>query len=127
VISIPSNVDGAVRVSGAATLDSVVRAPDGSRTAYVRTTAGNANAQDHVAGVYRVTVGDVPGSVLATVTAEAANPPSPITEPAARTMALDALNALLQSPDPQIRSKAVLIEGLSAIVLGSTDPNGSAP
>ena len=35
IVSIPSTVHGAVRVSGAARLDAVVTRPDGSRLAYV--------------------------------------------------------------------------------------------
>jgi hypothetical protein len=126
VISIPSNVDGPVRVSGAARLDAVVTAPDGSRTAYVKTAASHGWGEQ-VAGAYRVTVGAAPDAVLAKVMSEAANPPPRISEPAARSTALSALNALAQSPDPQIRSKAVLVQGLSALVLGPTDPNVATP
>jgi hypothetical protein len=120
VVSIPSNVDGAVRVSGAAMLDSVVTAPDGSRTAYVKTTPTSGSNS-----TYEVTVGAVPEAVLANVTSEATNPPPPIPEPAARTMALDALNALTQSSNPQIRSRAQLFQALGTVVFGTTDPNGA--
>jgi hypothetical protein len=41
-------------------------------------------------------------------------------------MAENALQTEAQSPNPSIRSTAQLVQGLAAIVLGPTDPNGSA-
>jgi endoglycosylceramidase len=122
-ISIPSTVRGTVRVRGFAALDAVVTRPDGSRLAYVTTkapvaTSGTAN--------YVVTVGAPPTSLRDQVEEEAADPPAPISEPAARAMAENALQTEAQSPNPSIRSTAQLVQGLAAIVLGPTDPNGSA-
>jgi hypothetical protein len=42
----------------------------------------------------------------------------------ARAMAETALQTEAQSPNASIRSTAQLVEGLAAIVLGTTDPNG---
>jgi hypothetical protein len=120
VVFIPSTVHGAVRVRGAAVLDSVVTRPDGSRLVYV-TTTGTGSAS------YGVTVGRPSAALTARVAAEASSPPQPISEPVARAMAEDALNAEANSPDASIRSTAQLVQGLAGIVLGSTDPNGPAP
>jgi hypothetical protein len=57
------------------------------------------------------------------VSAEADTPPPPIAEPAARAMAIAALNAEAQSSNATVRSTAQLIQGLAGIVLGTTDPN----
>ncbi len=119
VIAIPSSVRGAVKASGAAALDSVVTRPDGSRLAYVRTTApGSVH--------YGVTVGHASPSLLARVAAAASSPLPPISEPVARAMAEDALNTEAHSSDASIRSTAQLVQGLAGIVLGSTDPNGAS-
>lgn len=114
VVSIPSTVHGAVHVSGAAVVDAVATRPDGSRVAYVTTTGSAA---------YGVTVGPAPAALTARVTAEASHPLPPISEPAARAMAEDALTTEAHSPNASIRSTAQLVEGLAGIVLGSTDPN----
>jgi endoglycosylceramidase len=116
VVFIPSTVRGAVDASGAAVLDAVVTRPDGSRIAYVTTKSPGAAAR------YGVTVGVPPDSLRARVLGEAVNPLPPIPEPAARAMAEDALTVEAHSPNPSIRSTAQLIEGLAAIVLGTSDP-----
>jgi endoglycosylceramidase len=123
VVSIPSTVHGAVKVGGVAVLDAVVTAPDGSRTAYVTTTMPP-TASGASGATYRITVGSPRASFLATVVSEAASPPAPISEPAARAMAESALALEAQSPNAQIRSTAQLVQGLAGIVLGSSDPNG---
>jgi endoglycosylceramidase len=127
VISIPSTVHGAVKVSGSAMLDTVVTAPDRSRTAYVTTTLPDVGSTSQSALLpYTVTVGSPSDALLARVNAEAASPPQPISEPTARTMALDALNALAQSSNTNLRSQAQLIQSLANVVLGPTDPNAPA-
>jgi endoglycosylceramidase len=120
MVFIPSTVHGAVDVSGAAALDAVVNRPDGSRIAYVTTKSPGAAAR------YGVTVGSPPSALRAHVVAEAANPLQPIPEPTARAMAESALTAQTQSPNPSIRSTAQLIEGLAAIVLGTSDPGAAS-
>ena len=124
VLSIPSTVHGAVHVSGAAVLDSVVTRADGSRMAFVTTalpgTGGASSAR------YGVTVGPASSSLTARVATEASSPLQPISEPAARAMAENALNAEAHSPNASVRSTAQLVQGLAGIVLGSTDPNGAA-
>jgi hypothetical protein len=75
---------------------------------------------------YTVTVGPASVALVARVDSEAASPPQPISEPTARTMALDALNALAQSSNTKLRSPAQLIQGLANVVLGHTDPNTPA-
>ena len=119
VLSIPSTVHGAVHVSGAAVLDSVVTLPDGSRTAFVTTTLpGTAVRRPATASP------SVGFTVLtARVAKEASSPLQPISEPVARAMAEDALNTEAHSPNSSIRSTAQLVQGLAGIVLGSTDPN----
>jgi hypothetical protein len=119
VIAVPSSVRGAVKVSGAAALDSVVTRPDGSRLAYVRTTASGAVH-------YGVTVGRASLSLIARVAAAASSPLPPISEPMARAMAEEALDSEAHSPDASIRSTAQLVQGLAGLVLGSTDPNGAS-
>jgi endoglycosylceramidase len=119
VISIPSTVRGAVRVSGAARIDTVVTRPDGSRVAYVTTTLPGVTAAR-----YGVTVGPAPAALTEHVAAEAIDPPAPISEPTARAMADSALHTEADSPNASIRSTAQLVQGLAAIVLGPTDPNG---
>ena len=121
VVAIPSTVRGAVGVSGAAVLDAVVTRPDGSRLAYVTTTSPGTD------GTYGVTVGTATAALAARVAAEAADPPPPISELAARAMLESALSAETRSPDASVRSNAQLVEGLAGIVLGSGDPNGAAP
>jgi endoglycosylceramidase len=116
VVFIPSTVRGTVGVSGTAALDAVVSRPDGSRIAYVTAKSPG------VAARYEVTVGIPPDSLRARVLHEAANPVPPIPEPTARAMAENALTVEAQSPNPSIRSTAQLIEGLAAIVLGTSDP-----
>jgi hypothetical protein len=123
-ISIPSTVHGAVAVAGSALLDAVVTRPDGSRLAFV-TTKGPTTAPATTAN-YAVTVGTPPASLRDHVEQESLDPPAPISEPVARAMAESALQTEAQSPDASIRSTAQLIEGLATIVLGTTDPNGSA-
>jgi hypothetical protein len=122
VISIPSTVHGAVHVRGAALLDSVVTRPDGSRLAYVMTTAPGSGGSASAA--YGVTVGPASSALTARVASEAANPLPPISEPVARAMALQALDTEADSPNASISSTAKLVQGLAGIVLGSTDPNG---
>ena len=123
VIYIPSTVHGAVHVSGAAVLDSVVTRSDGSRMAFVATTfPGTGGAS---AARYGVTVGPASASLTARVTAEASSPLQPISEPVARAMAEDALNTEAHSSNASVRSTAQLVQGLAGIVLGSTDPNGA--
>jgi len=122
VISIPATVHGAVLVSGAARLDAVVTRPDASRLAYATTTL--ASGSPGAPARYGVTVGPAPAALTAQVAAEAINPPQPISEPAARAMAESALNAEANSSNASIRSTAQLVQGLAAIVLGQTDPNG---
>jgi hypothetical protein len=118
VVSIPSTVTGAVRVSGAARLDAVVTRPDGSRLAYVTTTLpGGASTG------YGVTVGVASTALTARVAAGAADPPRPISEQTARAMAVGALQAAANSSNASLRSTAQLVQGLANIVLGATDPN----
>jgi endoglycosylceramidase len=76
VISIPATVHGAVHVSGAAWLDTVVTRPDASRLAYVTTTL--ASGSPGAPARYGVTVGPAPAALTAHVAAEAINPPQPI-------------------------------------------------
>jgi hypothetical protein len=120
VVFIPSTVHGTVGVSGAAALNAVVSRPDGSRIAYVTTKSPGAAAQ------YDVTVGAPSSALRARVHDEAANPLPPIPEPTARAMAESALRAQTQSPNPSIRSTAQLVEGLAAIVLGTSDPGAGS-
>jgi endoglycosylceramidase len=115
-IYVPSDVHGVVHVSGAAALDAMVSRPDGSRLAFVRTTAGGGAA-------YGVTVGTVSPRLRALVAGEAAHPLPPISEPAARAAALGALTAAAHSPNKSIAANAQLVQGLAGIVLGSSDPN----
>jgi endoglycosylceramidase len=117
VVSIPSTVHGAVRVSGRAVLDRVVAAPDGSRLAYV-TTKSSVPAGDQ----YVVTVGPASNALVAQVFQQAAHPLPPISEPQARAAAEAALNAEAQSSDPTIRSNAQLVKALAGVVLGPSDP-----
>ena len=117
VVSIPLTVHGVVHVSGAASLDTVVTRPDGSRMAYVTTTGPGGPSP------YGITVGPASTALVDRVTAEAASPPSPIGEPAARAMAEGALNAAANSSNASLRSTAQLVQGLAGIVLGSSDPN----
>jgi hypothetical protein len=119
VVFIPSTVPGAVRVRGAAVLDTVVTRPDGSRLAYVTTTSA---AQPSAS--YAITVGTPSSTLVTQVDAEATHPLPPISEPAARAMAEAALNAEAHSPDKTIAANAQLVQGLAGIVLGSSDPNG---
>ena len=84
VIFIPSAVHGAVQVSGAAVLDTVVTRPDGSRLAYVATTRRGATGPS---APYGVTVGAAPAALTTRVANEATDPPQPISEPVARAMA----------------------------------------
>ncbi len=117
-IYVPSDVHGAVHVSGASALDMVVSRPDGSRLAYVRTTAGGGAA-------YGVTVGAVSPRRRALVVGEAAHPLAPISEPTARAAALGALAAEAQSPNKSVAANAQLVQGLAGVVLGSSDPNAA--
>lgn len=92
--------------------------PDGSRLAYVTTTLpGGAPAP------YGITVGPASAALTQHVSAEAIDPPAPISEPTARAMAESALIAEANSPNASIRSTAQLVQGLASIVLGPTDPN----
>ena len=117
-IYVPSDVHGAVHVSGASALDTVVSRPDGSRLAYVRTTAGGGAA-------YGVTVGAASPRLRALVVGEAAHPLAPISEPTARAAALDALATAAQSPNKSVAANARLVQGLAGVVLGSSDPNAA--
>ena len=125
IVFIPSTVHGAVHVTGAAALDSVVTRPDGSRFAYV-TTSALSPTQSGPATRYVVTVGAASAALTARVVAEADNPLQPIAEPAARALAVSALDAAASSPNASIRSTAQLVQGLADIVLGTSDPNGAA-
>jgi hypothetical protein len=120
VLSIPSTVHGSVHVSGAAMLDSVVTLPDGSRRAFIVTTLPGTPGPSSAR--YGVTVGPASASLTASVTKEAASPLPPISEPVARAMAEEALNAEAHSSNASIRSTAQLVQGLAGIVLGSSDP-----
>jgi hypothetical protein len=124
MLFIPSTVHGAVRVSGAAVLDAVVTRPDGSRLGYVTTTLPGPLGS--TADRYGVTVGQASKALMAQMAAEAAAPPPPISEPVARAAAESALTAETHSSNPSVRNTAQLVEGLAGIVLGSTDPNGTA-
>ena len=121
VVYVPATVHGAVRVTGSAVLDGVVRAPDGSRRAYVTTTL--VPVASGGSEVYRVTVGAPSAALTGQVVAEAAAPPAPISEPAARAMALGAITAAAHSSDKSLAANAALVQGLANIVLGPTDPN----
>ncbi len=130
VVYIPSGVKGRVRVKGRAVLDAVVGAPDGSRRAYVTTNfvpdasdGSGGIAGDSGADVYLVTVGSPSAALVSRVVAEAVSPPAPISEPAARAMALGAITAALHSSNKSLAANAQLVQGLAGIVLGSTDPN----
>jgi hypothetical protein len=114
-------VNGAVRVTGSARLDGVVGAPDGRRRAEVTTTLVPVASSGTQA--YRVTVGSPSAALTSRVVAEAAAPPAPINEPAARAMALGALTAEANSSDKSLAANAALVKGLADVVLGSTDPN----
>jgi endoglycosylceramidase len=122
MVFVPSTVPGAVHVSGAARLDSVVTRSDGSRLAYVTTTLPGSAASS--ADRYGVTVGAASQALRTRVAAEATSPLPPISEPVARAQAESALSTEAHSPNASIRSTAQLVEGLAGIVLGSTDPNG---
>ena len=122
VVFVPSTVRGAVRVSGAAVLDSVVTRPDGSRLAYI--TAVIPPVASNATPTYTVRVGTPSAALRAEVASEAASPPAPVAEPTARAMVVAALNAEAQSPNASVRSTAQLVQGLADIVLGPTDPNG---
>jgi len=125
VVAIPATVHGTVRVSGAAALDAVVTRPDGNRLAFV--TPVIPPSSDAVAPPrYGVTVGPASAALRAMVAAEADNPPAPIAEPQARALALAALDAEAQSPDPSVRSTAQLVQGLAGIVLGTSDPTSAS-
>lgn len=128
VVYVPSGVEGAVRVSGAASLTGVVREPDGSRLAYVAPTHPGSvlPGLGIVGGEYWVTVGTPPASLLATVQQDALAPPAPISEPAARALAEQTLTNALSSPDKTIRANARLAEALAGLLLGSSDPNTAA-
>lgn len=119
-VFIPSNVSGTVRVKGAATLDSIVTRPDGSRFAYVTTRlpVSSGSAQ------YDVTVGAPSSALVARIAAEAKSPPPPISESEARAAAESALTAAANSSNSSLRSTAQLVQGLAGIVLGTSDPNG---
>ncbi len=116
VIYVPSDVHGAVHVSGASALDALVSRPDGSRLAYIRTTAGGGAA-------YGVTVGAAPPHLRALVAGEAAHPLPPISEATARAAALDALATEAHSSNKSVAANAQLVQGLAGVVLGSSDPN----
>jgi endoglycosylceramidase len=117
-IYVPADVHGAVHVSGASALDAVVSRPDGSRLVYVRTT-GSGGAP------YGVTVGAASPRLRAVVASEAAHPLAPISEPAARADALDALATEAHSPNKSVAANAQLAQGLAGVVLGSSDPDAA--
>ena len=58
---------------------------------------------------------------------EAARPPPPISEPAARAAALETLDAVAHSTNKSVAANAQLVQGLAGVVLGSSDPNATAP
>ena len=125
IVFIPSTVHGAVRVTGAAVLDSVATRPDGSRFAYV-TTSALSPTRSGPPTRYVVTVGPASAALTARVVAEAENPLPPIAEPAARALAVGALAAAASSTNASLRSTAQLVQGLADIVLGTSDPNAAA-
>ncbi len=117
-VYIPSTVHGAVVAAGASTLDAIVAAPDGSRTAYVAPTGG---------GAYWVTVGTISATQLQAAKQAGAAPPAPISEVSARQTAEAALTAAENSSNATYRSNAQLVSGLANLLLGPTDPNATAP
>jgi hypothetical protein len=72
-----------------------------------------------------VTVGTASPRLRAQVAGEAAHPLPPISEPAARAAALDALIAAAHSPNKSVAANAQLVQGLAGVVLGSSDPNAA--
>lgn len=111
VVYVPVAWHGAVAVTGAAALDTVRSAPDGSRYVLVAPSG---------AGRYEVTVGSGAGlaAVRASAAAEADDPLPPIGPVAAR-QALDAFVTLAEhSSNPSYRSNADLLASLVTIVLG---------
>jgi endoglycosylceramidase len=113
VVFIPSSVGGSVSVTGAARLDTVVRNPDGSRTAYVAPRGGAA---------YGVVVGAATPALIDAVRTAAASPLPPISEPQARQAAEHALSQAEASTNATIASNAALAGTLGALLLGPTDP-----
>lgn len=132
-VYIPGTVTGPVEVGGAARLDAVTTAPDGSRTAWVEPTgadpSGMGATDASAVGRYTVTVG-TPGpatiSLLSQVEASAADPLPPISEVQARQTAEAALAQAAQSQDPSIRAKAALADELASLLLGPTDPTAGS-
>jgi hypothetical protein len=127
VVYVPSMVGGAVSVTGDATLVTVVRAPDGSRLAFVNPTGqGKCHAACRPSGStgrYVVTVGSDGTSVADAIQPFAAHPMPPISETQARTLAEQALTNAEASSNPKIKSNAQLVGALSALLLGTSDPN----
>ncbi|MGO8870088.1 MAG: cellulase family glycosylhydrolase [Acidimicrobiales bacterium] len=113
VVYIPSTVGGAVTVTGAAILDTVVRTPDGSRIAYVAPT-GTSN--------YGVTVGSPGTALIGAVSSEATNPLPAISEAQARQVAEQAIAEALASSNPTIAGNAGLAGTLGTLLLGTSDP-----
>jgi len=111
VVYIPPSWHGPVEVSGAAVLDRIVTASDGSRFALVAPTG---------AGRYSVTVGSGAGlaSALDEAGARVSAPLAPI-GPAEARRALDRFVAYARaSPNASYRAKAALLDSLAGVVLG---------
>ncbi len=122
LVAIPPTVTGLVAVSGDAVLDGVVAEPDGGRFAYVAPLAASGGASEP--WTYVVTVGDVPAATMTSVMSRARHPLPPISEPAARGVAEAALSQALASTDPTVHQNASLVQLLSIVLLGPSDPNG---
>ena len=102
---IPQDVTGAVAVSGAANLDEVVVMPDGNRFAWVAPSGS---------GPYSVTVGDA-AALDAKLTA--APPRQPIDQATATATFKKFVVDLQSSPDSNLASKAVLVQGIVENIL----------
>jgi endoglycosylceramidase len=117
IVYVPASVHGGVTVGGHARLDTVQRAPDGSRLAFVAP-SGGAN------GAYTVGVGKPSATLRATVAAAAAHPLPPISEPAARQVVAATIAAAPSSSNAKVRSNAAEVALLESLLLGDSDPNG---
>jgi aryl-phospho-beta-D-glucosidase BglC (GH1 family) len=102
---IPADVTGAVAVNGAATLDEVTAMPDGNRFAWIAPTSSAA---------YSVWVGDA-AALDAKLTAAA--PRQPIDQVTATTTFKQFIVNLQSSPDSNLASKAVLVQGIVENIL----------
>jgi hypothetical protein len=116
VIYIPSVVRGSVTVTGAATKDTVILNPDGSRIAYVAPTGRLG---------YGVTVGSPGTALIGAVRTAAVAPLPPISEQQAREVAEQAIFQAQTSSSPMIASNAALAGTLGTLLLGPSDPAAS--